>query len=308
MTTWQTRVVSGAVNVLFGRRSRTYEQGMRQLASPRPETDPPRAFAPRMSSHRVAGFMVDRVMADPAGPHDVGAAVVYLHGGAFIHGIARQHWDLVAELADATRAPVYVPRYGKAPGHTIDDVVPLLAELLDHAGTWATPDEGGLRVHLAGDSAGGNLALLMAQQHRGDPRVRGLSLIAPALDLSLSNPTLDLVDPVDPWLSRAGLRPALAAWAGRHALDSPEVSPLYGDLTGLPPTDLYVGTRDICWPDALVLKELAPPEWDLTIHEAAGSPHVYPLLPTPEGRAARAHLLARAAASLTPTTPTTPTP
>jgi acetyl esterase/lipase len=66
------------------------------------------------------------------------------------------------------------------------------------------------------------------------------------------------------------------------------VSPLYGDLARLPPTLVLVGSRDICRPDCDRLLALAPPSADLTLHVENGSPHDYPLLPTPEGRRARA--------------------
>lgn len=192
-----------------------------------------------------------------SGPSGRGA-VLYLHGGAFVHGIAVQHWRLVAELAD--RAVVTE---------------------LDGAG----------QLHVVGDSAGGTLALLLAQMcaPRGD--IAGLTLIAPLLDLTLDNPEMARVERIDPWLSRAGMMPSLRSWAGGRALDAPALSPLHGNLESLPPTLVLVGSRDICLPDCRRLRRDAPSSWDLTLHVEEGSPHVYPLLPTPEGRAARARLL-----------------
>lgn len=296
MTSWQTRAIAPVLSWMFGRKGRTREDGLATLADPRPEADVPRRLRPRTVLHHVEGRSVMLMLPSPTVALDTGAAVLYLHGGAFVHGINARHWELVADLADATGATVYVPSYGRAPHHTAEEAIPFLRAVVEHIEAWsaAGPPPVPLRLQVAGDSAGGTLALLLAQELRGDPRLRGLTLIAPALDLSLENPAIRTVDPTDPWLSREGLLPLLEAWAGDRALDDPAVSPLFGPLEGLSPADLYVGTRDLCWPDAMVLQELAPADWDLRVHVSPGSPHVHPLLPTPEGRAARGELLARA--------------
>jgi epsilon-lactone hydrolase len=143
-----------------------------------------------------------------------------------------------------------------------------------------------------GDSAGGTLALLLAQAHAGDGSIAGLTLIAPWLDLSMTNPAVDVVERHDPWLTRAGMRPIAAHWVAGRDLTDPTVSPLYGDLTRLPPTLVLVGSRDICRPDCDRLVELAPASADLTLHVEDGSPHDYPLLPTPEGRRGRTAITA----------------
>lgn len=289
MPSWQTRAVSGVIRATRRRGYTTEARGMRGLTNGLPECPPPQRMAERVRTDMVAGFPVALVAPSAA---RMPGSVVYLHGGAFVNGIARQHWALVDELAEQTRRTVVVPFYGLAPRHTVDEVAAFLSAVVD------TLRPGPL--HLAGDSAGGNLALLTAQAHRGDPDITGLSLIAPALDLSMSNPRLEEVERTDPWLARPGLRPMLRAWAGEHNLDDPAVSPLFGDLTGLPPTLVLAGTRDICWPDARDLYARADDAWDLTLVEETGSPHVHPLLPTPEGRRARRLLVAHVVATLTP--------
>jgi acetyl esterase/lipase len=257
-------------------------------------------------------YAVDRVapgavkaVATPSGDRGpAGAALIYFHGGAFVHGIRRQHWALVADLADATGAPVYVPHYGRAPEHTSDEALDLVDALVEHLSGASEPAQepspaAAVRIHLAGDSAGGTLALLAAQHLRGRHQVTGLTLISPALDLTQSNPAIADVEPLDPWLSRAGTRPLLEAWAGDRDLDDPLVSPVLGDLSGLPPIHVFSGTHDICWPDVAVLRRRAAEAGtDVTVHAAEGSPHVHVLLPTPEGRRDRATLLATAGASV----------
>lgn len=309
MSSWQTRAVAAVLRTTRRPARSTRGRGLRALTRGAAPAVPPRAVRRRVVRRHLGEHgqhAVDRVMPDPPTALVPGTAVVHLHGGAFVDGIARQHWALVADLADATGAPVYVPHYGRVPRHTVDDVDDLFAALVEHITRWDAPRDGQgrpttPRLHLAGDSAGGALALLLAQRLRGDDRVQvtGLSLIAPALDLSMTNPEIEQVEPTDPWLTRAGVRPLLEAWAGDHALDDPRVSPLFGDLSGLPPIHVFSGTRDICWPDAKLLERRAREAGtEVTLHVAEGSPHVHVLLPTPEGRGDRATLLATARESL----------
>jgi epsilon-lactone hydrolase len=103
----------------------------------------------------------------------------------------------------------------------------------------------------------------------------------------MGNPDIPRVEVRDPWLSRAGLHEAASAWAGGDDPTDPRLSPLNGPLTGLAPIDVYVGTRDICLPDSLLLRDRALAEGaPLRLTVCEGAVHVYPLVPAPEGRAA----------------------
>ena len=119
-------------------------------------------------------------------------------------------------------------------------------------------------------------------------------LISPALDLSLTNPEIDRVQPSDPWLGRDGTRVFIEHWRGNLAISDPRVSPLAADLNGLGPLTVFSGTRDILNPDIRLLIDKATTAGiDVEYHEEQGLVHVYPLTPTPEGRAARAILIER---------------
>ena len=153
-------------------------------------------------------------------------------------------------------------------------------------------------VTILGDSAGGGLALGFAHTLAVSalPQPRRVVLISPWLDLTLSHPDLPAVEARDPWLCSVGLAEAARAWAGGDDQEDPRLSPGNGSLAGLAPIDLYVGTHEICLPDALLLQERARAEGvkiDLTV--CAGGLHVYPLLPVPEGRAAAAVIVERVA-------------
>lgn len=315
MTSWRNRGVLAYARLVMHPATATRDRGLRTLTRGRAPARPPRGLRGRVRRRALAGparHPLDRVRPSPATTPVPGTAVVYFHGGAFVHGITRQHWQLVGDLADATGAPVHVPHYGRAPGHTGAEVFDLFDALVEHIllrdGLDAPDGQQGrpaVRLHLVGDSAGGTLALLAAQHLRDAPTaaggvlVAGLTLISPALDLSQSNPAIDAVEPTDPWLSRAGTRPLLEAWAGDRDLQDPRVSPIFGDLSGLPPVEVFAGTRDICWPDVVVLeRRCREAGTEITVHAAEGSPHVHVLLPTPEGRQHRAVLLDGVAGSL----------
>lgn len=205
--------------------------------------------------------------------------VIYAHGGGWVGEIALQHWQLCAQLAAEAGVRVIVPIYPLVPFGTAAQVVPRVAELA--------------RAHspvvLAGDSAGGQIALSAAQLVGDAEVVRRSILISPALDLAFSNPSIPAVQPRDPWLGRPGGLVFATSWAGSLPIDDPLGSPLFGDFTGLGPITLFTGTDDILNPDArLMIDRARAAGVEVDEHEGVGLVHVYPLTPTREGRAARA--------------------
>jgi acetyl esterase/lipase len=217
--------------------------------------------------------------------HD-GGTVVFLHGGAYVGEIQPQHWKLIEELTTHLCRPVVVPIYGLAPAHHVLEAMALMQVVLEDA-TAVGP------TYLVGDSAGGALALAAASAWcaAGLPPPRGLTLIAPWLDASLSNPQIAVIEHSDPWLSRTGLSVFAQSWAGTLDVADSRVSPLFGDLTDVPIIDLYVGDHDITVADCRLLRDRLP-ENRIRYHEQPGAVHVYPLLPAPEGREARRELIA----------------
>ncbi|MFC4068329.1 alpha/beta hydrolase fold domain-containing protein [Actinoplanes subglobosus] len=281
MPSWQMTVVAAFTRLAYQRRFITEEAGLRTLARPKGPSQPPPAISRRyaVTTTRDHGFDLHRVRPHGTG---TGVTVVYLHGGAYTSEIVRQHWSLIAHIADRTGHEVAVPIYGLAPNHHGLEALEFVT------GVIAAETARGRRCYLAGDSAGGGLALLSAQAVGGVAGgVAGVTAIAPWLDLSISNPEVDEVEPHDPWLRRPGLRPLAAAWAGEIPLQDPRLSPLFGDLSRLPPLQILVGTRDITLPDCRLLRSRLPSSVPLTYHEQEGAVHVYPLLPVPEARQGR---------------------
>jgi acetyl esterase/lipase len=183
---------------------------------------------------------------------------------------------------------VVVPIYPLVPFTSAAEMMPTIAELVAEK---AAPDHS---VCLAGDSAGGQMALSAALMLRDEHRlvVPQTVLISPVLDVSLANPSISAVR--DPWLTRAGLLEFATAWCGDLPMTDPMVSPLNADLTGLGPLTVFSGTRDILNPDArLLVEKAAAAGVEIDYHEQPGLVHVYPLTPTAEGRATRAVIVDR---------------
>lgn len=273
--------LSGA-NRVFADADRARRHVEEVRVRPQP-SDPPRRLRPDVTvrSGTVAGWPVH--VLTPTGVRPRGA-VVYLHGGAWIHQIVSQHWQLVAQIAVESRTTVVVPIYPLVPHGTAGEVVPGVAALVRRA----VAEHGAAAV--AGDSAGGQIALSTALLLRDEDgtTLRRTVLIAPAVDLTMTNPGIERVQPLDPWLARPGTEVFIDHWRGDLDVRDPRVSPLAGDLTGLGPLTVFTGTRDILNPDAHLLTRRARAVGvPVDLHERAGLVHVYPLTPTAEGRAAR---------------------
>ncbi|MCP2237877.1 Acetyl esterase/lipase [Prauserella halophila] len=255
----------------------------------------PRSYAPprRLGSpvtvdvSRRDGWPVYRVHPVDARPR---GSVVYIHGGGWVNEIAAAHWRLVAQIAAEARTTVVVPIYPLVPFGTAEAVVNAVADLVREVG------EVHGEVRLAGDSAGGQIALSAAMVLRDQHSVtlpRTL-LISPALDLSWSNPRIPQVQPDDPWLAVPGGRVFSDRWRGELPTEDPRVSPLAGDLAGLGPLTVFSGSHDVLNPDAHLLRDRARAAGvETEFHEGEGLVHVYPLLPTRTGEAARSIIVER---------------
>ncbi|WP_330182590.1 alpha/beta hydrolase [Nocardia sp. NBC_01503] len=229
--------------------------------------------------------------------------VVYVHGGAWVNEIAPQHWQLAADIAAEVGTTVTVPIYPLVPFGTAEQVVAIIAKLvLDNRSRYG-------EVCLAGDSAGGQIALSTAQVLRDQHQVvlPSTVLISPALELSLSNPEIDVVLPTDPWLGKEGTRVFIELWRGELPLTDPRVSPLLGEMRDLGPLTVFSGTRDIVLPDIRLLVDKARDAGvEVDYHEGAGLVHVYPLTPTREGRLGKQQILDALSKALAPAKTTAP--
>jgi acetyl esterase/lipase len=243
---------------------------------------PPRRVASRFEirEREVSGIRVHEVR--PRGTAPL-RTVVYVHGGGFVSGLDRFHWRYAARLAERLDVAVLLPSYPLTPTHTYKDALPPLVDLFNQAAV-----ESPRGTVLMGDSAGGGLALLLAQTlARGSgPQPTHLVMFSPWLDLTCTTPGTKDAARTDPWLDLTKAR-LYGTWWGAGDPPHREASPLDNDLTGLPPALLLCGSRDLLRPQSRALVARAPgARFDLTYVEEPGLMHVYPLLPIPEARRA----------------------
>ncbi len=209
---------------------------------------------------------------------DPSRTLFYLHGGAFISPIDRFHVRYVSRLASALDLRVVMPQYPLAPEYTWrDSHQALVASVSDWVGR--SPDG----LVLAGDSAGGGLALAVAiaLRDQGLKQPRRLVLHAPWGDLTTSTPETAEYARIDTWLQYSKVLAFARWWAGApEDLSRPEVSPTLADLNDLPPALVFAGTRDLLLPGCrLLAARAAQSTWELTYVERPGLVHVFGIMP-----------------------------
>jgi epsilon-lactone hydrolase len=181
--------------------------------------------------------------------------ILYLHGPFYVTRLLKSHWNIVYGLMERTGATVTIPHYPLGPRlHWRENyaaIEPLYEELRRK-----TP-QGMLAI--AGESAGGGLALSLAQMLRNSSKQLPdkILLFSPWLDFSLTDPGLQSFAEKDQMLGIPGLRWIGRCWAGDLSTTDPRISPIYGSVAGLPRLAIFTGTADLLHVDACRLKRLA---------------------------------------------------
>lgn len=196
---------------------------------------PERLAAPHRCEHlRIGG--APATLIDPGSRHR--GVIVFLHGGAYVFGPGPGHWDWLCAMCDATGMAGLMVLYDRAPEAPFPAALEqVVAACRTMAGEWV----------LAGDSAGGGLAVAAAMRLRdtGGTRPRGMVLSSPWLDLTLGNPEMLRHQQVDVMLGLDRLREYAHTYVGDHDARDPAVSPLHGDPAGLPPMLVTVGGAEL---------------------------------------------------------------
>ena len=241
--------------------------------------DPPASLSKQcaVDVQDVDGHRIFTVRPRDGGP--VRGHVLYLHGGGYVNPPAFLHWWFIARLVKTLGVVCTVPLYPRAPEHQCDAGIAFAGEVYRQL----VSEHGAQNLVVMGDSAGGGLALAMLQQ--GETAPAGLILNAPWLDAGVSDPSQVEIERGDWLLNRFTLRTWGQWWAGSRDLRDPMVSPLFGELSQLPPTLTFCGSADILVADARRLTAAAPGK--VRYVEEDGLMHVYPLIPFfPETRRA----------------------
>jgi monoterpene epsilon-lactone hydrolase len=255
-----------------------------------------RATPPKMALSIPRGFKIDGIRSEqglqfdlvtaqaPEGPAP-SSVVLYLHGGGYLFGSTKTHRQVLIAMAKAFAAPVYGLDYRLAPEHPF----PAAFEDALLAYRWLLERHPNSDIVLAGDSAGAGLAIATAlavrDNHLSAPKaIVGFS---PYSDLAVTGASVEANAKSCAMFTPRGVREAAALYlAGADARD-PRASPLYGDLSGLPPMLLFASRHEILRDDTLRLAERASAAGvDVELIVRDRLPHVWPVFVTllPEAR------------------------
>jgi epsilon-lactone hydrolase len=208
--------------------------------------------------------------------------VLYFHGGVYVMGDAALAADLASQVGRRTDAKVISVDYRLAPEHpypaAVDDALAAYEALLDDG---TAPSE----IAFAGESAGGGLAvatLVNARAH-GLPLPAAAFVMSPYADLTLAGATMETKRELDPLMSRERLEPRVTDYTAGHDAALSLISPVFADLSGLPPLIIQAGSHEVLLDDAVRLAERAAnADVEVTLDITPRVPHVfqayYPIL------------------------------
>lgn len=197
------------------------------------------------------GVVCDWLIPEGSSPDCV---LLYLHGGGFVIPQTPNHLKMGAYLARKTGLQTLMVDYRVAPKHPfpapLDDCVTAYRWLLQQG--YAANN-----IVIAGDSAGGNLALttLMTLRDNGDPMPSAAACLSPSGDLTVRDATSNAVE--DTLLHPKARKFYRESYVGENDPSNPLISPLLGDWHGLPPLLIHAGEDEVLKDDAIRINELA---------------------------------------------------
>jgi epsilon-lactone hydrolase len=220
----------------------------------------------------LGGVPVAEVTVDGVEPRHV---VLYFHGGVYVLGDAVQAAGLAAQIGRRTRAKVISVDYRLAPEHpypaAVDDALAAYQALLDNG---TAPSD----IAFAGESAGGGLAIatLVNARDHGLPLPAAAYVMSPYADLTLAGTTMDTKADADPLLSRENLQARIPDYTAGHDPALGLISPVFADLTGLPPLIMQAGSHEVLLDDAVRLaRQAATADVQVTLDITPQVPHVF---------------------------------
>jgi monoterpene epsilon-lactone hydrolase len=279
MLSWQAMLLNGFFRFTMKRHGKK-PLNLERLRAMTKNT-PKRALAVP-SGYRVEGvrsengleFDVAEALVSRSNPSNT--TVLYLHGGGYLFGSPKTHRQVLIAMAKAFQSPAYALDYRLAPEHpfpaAVDDAV--------LAYRWLLARHPGAGIVLAGDSAGGGLALATAVAVRDSGLALPKAIVAfsPYTDLAVTGASVEANAKTCAMFTPRGIHEAAAIYlAGANARD-PRASPLYADLSGLPPLLLFASRHEILRDDTLRLAERAATagvQVELVVRDRL--PHVWPV-------------------------------
>jgi len=205
--------------------------------------------------------------------------ILYCHGGGYMTGSTLYARTITTKLADSTSMDVLAFDYRLAPEH------PYPAALEDAMKAWnylMLLGYGARDIIVAGDSAGGNLALCLILKLKEEQRLlpRGLILMSPWTDLTASGKSHNVKADLDPVLSTEYICSVTEGYVGNQDLKNPYISPLFGDFENFPPTYIQVGDNEILFSDSEQLyKKMLKANVSVKFDVFKGMWHVFQMSP-----------------------------
>lgn len=202
-----------------------------------------------------------------------GAAVLHLHGGWFNWGTAQAYKNLVGHIASSAGADAFIPDYRLAPEH------PFPSAVKDAEASYrGLLDRGITKIALSGDSAGGNLALVLLslanEASSGSVVPVGAVALSPITDLALTSESFTTRAEADPYFTRPQAAGLVRSYLGNSDPRNPLASPLYANLSGLPAIRVHVGDDEVLLDDSRRYVERAVAAGvDATLDVWMGMPH-----------------------------------
>jgi acetyl esterase/lipase len=221
------------------------------------------------------------------------ATILYLHGGAYSMGSAQTHLGITGMLSELCGLRVLSVDYRLAP----EDPHPAAVQDAVRAYRWLLQQGVPAKsIVIGGDSAGGGLtfATLLELKEKGDSLPAAACAISPWVDLAITGETIVTKADVDPMFTKSGMVYMAELYADKTDVRSPLISPLYADLSGLPPVLIHVGTSEMLLSDSRRMTEaLKNAGVDCTLKEWEGLFHVFhSVVYIPESRIANKEIAA----------------
>jgi epsilon-lactone hydrolase len=225
-----------------------------------------------VTAAELGGVPAAEITVDGIEPRHV---VLYFHGGVYVMGDAFLAAGLAAQIARRTRAKVISVGYRLAPEHpypaAADDALAAYQALLQN-GT----DPAG--IVFAGESAGGGLAIatLVNARDHGLPLPAAAYVMSPYADLTLAGTTMQTKRDADPLLSPDALQVRVSDYTAGHDAALPLISPVFADLSGLPPLIIQAGSHEVLLDDAIRLaRQAATADVQVSLDITPAVPHVF---------------------------------
>jgi monoterpene epsilon-lactone hydrolase len=232
-----------------------------------------------VTASALGGVPTAEITVDGIEPRHV---VLYFHGGVYVMGDAFLAAGLASQVGRRTKATVSSVDYRLAPEHpypaAVDDALAAYEALLQNG---IAPSE----IAFAGESAGAGLAIatLVNARDRGLPLPAAALAMSPYADLTLAGTTMETRREADPLLSRELLQARVTDYTSGHDAALGLISPVFADLSGLPPLIIQAGSHEVLLDDAVRLaQQAATADVEVTLDITPGVPHVfqayYPIL------------------------------